>query len=471
MNVFVIVFVPAVVRKRLCDEDGGGLEVESGDRGEDGRLTSTVGKTVFEGMFEGILNSTLTCDVCRHESTVTEPFIDLSLALRVPPAVSVHRRRSSSLESHERGRKKSGLESVELERGRTKRTDEGGPVGSSKRERVAVHEDVDNVVAGSLISSQEHWGGSEVQEEDGDEAVSLFHSLNVNQKVSEPVGAVVSCHEDEFEEEDALLCSLFDDVDDIPTPPSEDSLTTPGDDFDVSPCRNLTGLHSESDEYMSLVDSLDTFLGPEILDGEDRPVCEECTKRANSVEAPKMSVQTTTSTTASSSSEFEKALESSSECSDNTVGAGKSDRSSGVGSEADDIRDDADERREKVTKVRTRSTKRYTIKNLPSVLVLQLNRFQQVSPFGNLRKLHGHCDFPLSLDLSKHVDQKEEARYQLSGVVCHTGSLRGGHYTAFINSAPNLKRWFYCSDTNIQPADEEEILRSEPYLLFYEQCS
>ena len=103
--------------------------------------------------------------------------------------------------------------------------------------------------------------------------------------------------------------------------------------------------------------------------------------------------------------------------------------------------------------------------------------------------------------------------YALFGVVVHSGSLEGGHYTAYIKSqvgggqgnieeflqqegfdwdslptggidrlkcesqhiqrnSPNLsqtKEWYYCSDSTVTRVDASDVFRQAAYLLFYER--
>lgn len=56
--------------------------------------------------------------------------------------------------------------------------------------------------------------------------------------------------------------------------------------------------------------------------------------------------------------------------------------------------------------------------------------------------------------------------YDLHAVVNHSGSMAQGHYTACVKE---LGRWFRFDDTWVKEVDEEEVLRSEAYLLFYFQ--
>lgn len=114
----------------------------------------------------------------------------------------------------------------------------------------------------------------------------------------------------------------------------------------------------------------------------------------------------------------------------------------------------------------------------------------------NLRKVNRHVDFPLILDLApfcsascKSLAAGEGVLYSLYGIVEHSGSMRGGHYTAYVKvRAPQKKtehhrnlsgaressssaqgQWIYISDTTVQSVPESRVLNSQAYLLFYEE--
>eukprot|EP01012_Entosiphon_sulcatum_P068905 TRINITY_DN9936_c0_g1_i1.p1 TRINITY_DN9936_c0_g1~~TRINITY_DN9936_c0_g1_i1.p1 ORF type:complete len:814 (-),score=148.88 TRINITY_DN9936_c0_g1_i1:28-2430(-) len=70
---------------------------------------------------------------------------------------------------------------------------------------------------------------------------------------------------------------------------------------------------------------------------------------------------------------------------------------------------------------------------------------------------------------------KRSQKYRLFGAVVHQGSLNSGHYTCYVQPVDTAKdtrssQWFYCSDWEVHPVAEHEVLRSEPYILFYERC-
>ncbi|XP_031730277.1 ubiquitin carboxyl-terminal hydrolase 45 isoform X2 [Anarrhichthys ocellatus] len=91
----------------------------------------------------------------------------------------------------------------------------------------------------------------------------------------------------------------------------------------------------------------------------------------------------------------------------------------------------------KLEKIYTSARKQILISSLPPVITLHLKRFHQAGM--NLRKVNRHVDFPLILDLApfcsascKNLAAGERVLYSLYGIVEHSGSMRGGHYTAYV---------------------------------------
>uniref|UniRef100_A0A8C4GM68 Ubiquitin carboxyl-terminal hydrolase n=1 Tax=Dicentrarchus labrax TaxID=13489 RepID=A0A8C4GM68_DICLA len=149
----------------------------------------------------------------------------------------------------------------------------------------------------------------------------------------------------------------------------------------------------------------------------------------------------------------------------------------------------------KVEKMYTSARKQMLISSLPPVITLHLKRFHQAGM--NLRKVNRHVDFPLILDLApfcsascKNLAAGDRVLYSLYGIVEHSGSMRGGHYTAYVKvRAPQRKteqhhrnlsgardaggssqgQWVYISDTTVQTVPESRVLNSQAYLLFYEE--
>ncbi|CAJ1061959.1 ubiquitin carboxyl-terminal hydrolase 45 [Xyrichtys novacula] len=149
----------------------------------------------------------------------------------------------------------------------------------------------------------------------------------------------------------------------------------------------------------------------------------------------------------------------------------------------------------KVEKIYTSARKQMLISSLPPVITLHLKRFHQAGM--NLRKVNRHVDFPLILDLApfcsvscKNLAAGERVHYSLYGIVEHSGSMRGGHYTAYVKVRPPQRKteqhhrnqsgaregggssqgqWVYISDTTVQTVPESRVLNSQAYLLFYEE--
>ncbi|KAM5326963.1 ubiquitin carboxyl-terminal hydrolase 45 isoform 2-T2 [Glossophaga mutica] len=146
----------------------------------------------------------------------------------------------------------------------------------------------------------------------------------------------------------------------------------------------------------------------------------------------------------------------------------------------------------------TNARKQLLISAVPVILIFHLKRFHQAGL--SLRKVNRHVDFPLTLDLApfcsatcKNVRVGEEVLYGLYGIVEHSGSMRGGHYTAYVKvrtpsrklwehatgkkSVPGLKepdselagQWVHVSDTYVQVVPESRALSAQAYLLFYER--
>lgn len=119
--------------------------------------------------------------------------------------------------------------------------------------------------------------------------------------------------------------------------------------------------------------------------------------------------------------------------------------------------------------VYTNARKQLLISAVPAILILHLKRFHQ------------------------NVSVGGKVLYGLYGVVEHSGSMRGGHYTAYVKvrtpsrkllehitgkkNVPGLKeadsesasQWVHVSDTYVQVVPESRALSAQAYLLFYER--
>lgn len=135
----------------------------------------------------------------------------------------------------------------------------------------------------------------------------------------------------------------------------------------------------------------------------------------------------------------------------------------------------------KRVRVERDATKQILIDKVPPILSIHLKRFSQDAR-ARLSKLSGHVNFRDTIDLKPYVDsrclQKETYKYQLIGVVVHSGTMRGGHYVAYVRVGPKVTgkdknakdfAWYYASDAHVCEVSLEEVLHSEAYILFYEE--
>lgn len=58
--------------------------------------------------------------------------------------------------------------------------------------------------------------------------------------------------------------------------------------------------------------------------------------------------------------------------------------------------------------------------------------------------------------------------YDLFCVICHRGSLAGGHYTAFLRCGP---QWFLCDDACLMAVAVADVAACQPYMLFYSRTN
>ncbi|KAM8853403.1 ubiquitin carboxyl-terminal hydrolase 16 isoform 1-T1 [Synchiropus picturatus] len=139
--------------------------------------------------------------------------------------------------------------------------------------------------------------------------------------------------------------------------------------------------------------------------------------------------------------------------------------------------------------VYTDALKQMLISSPPPVLTLHLKRFQQIHYM--ISKVNRHVNFPLVLDLApfcavncKNLSEGDtRVMYSLYGIVQHSGTMKRGHYTAYVKVRPQSPKppsaagdaetpkgsWYHISDTSVQPVSESTVLGCQAYLLFYER--
>jgi len=101
-------------------------------------------------------------------------------------------------------------------------------------------------------------------------------------------------------------------------------------------------------------------------------------------------------------------------------------------------------------------------------------------------KLDTHIQFPIMLDLASYcglgidISSGLSARphapinkleYRLNAVIVHSGGPYGGHFTVFrrLNTPHEASLWANISDDYLTFVDEQKVLESEAYMLYYER--
>ncbi|KAI8055335.1 cysteine proteinase [Syncephalis plumigaleata] len=97
----------------------------------------------------------------------------------------------------------------------------------------------------------------------------------------------------------------------------------------------------------------------------------------------------------------------------------------------------------------------------PSVLHLQLKRFEYDMMRDAMVKINDRHEFPLEIDLEEflatNADRSVPCRYILHGVLVHSGDVHSGHYFALLRPEKNGK-WFKFDDDRVIPVTEKEVL-------------
>ncbi|THX04008.1 cysteine proteinase [Aureobasidium pullulans] len=118
-------------------------------------------------------------------------------------------------------------------------------------------------------------------------------------------------------------------------------------------------------------------------------------------------------------------------------------------------------------KKNSKRTRVFQLDNAPDVLPIQLMRFG----FGarGPTKNKQHVEYPEELDLTRwSLDTSKPLRYRLQAIVAHSGTLKFGHYIAYVRGADGIKE---ISDDTIMNSSPREWKRPttnfNPYILVY----
>ncbi len=109
------------------------------------------------------------------------------------------------------------------------------------------------------------------------------------------------------------------------------------------------------------------------------------------------------------------------------------------------------------------AVKQLTFWTLPKVLIIDMKRYNY-SGTKNQRLI----DFPLDeLDMRRYVTgyEKDKYIYDCYAVCNHSGSVHGGHYTAYVRNANN--NWYHFNDNMVKEVRQSSIVSQKAYCLFY----
>eukprot|EP00095_Tigriopus_kingsejongensis_P003504 maker-scaffold373_size192110-snap-gene-0.35 protein:Tk03504 transcript:maker-scaffold373_size192110-snap-gene-0.35-mRNA-1 annotation:"ubiquitin carboxyl-terminal hydrolase 17-like isoform x2" len=116
---------------------------------------------------------------------------------------------------------------------------------------------------------------------------------------------------------------------------------------------------------------------------------------------------------------------------------------------------------------RQRCVKWYMVERWPRILVVHLKRFSPGERFRS--KLSNHVDVPVEyLDLSSY-SKSGAAHFDLYGVSNHSGTLHGGHYTAYCRHPYKKEKWHLYNDRAVSSTSKSGVISYEAYLLFFER--
>ncbi|XP_078432554.1 ubiquitin-specific protease 2 [Wolffia australiana] len=495
-------------------------EESSGSDSEENSSSAGPGSNFVEVIFGGQLSSTVCCAVCSHSSVVFEPFLDLSLPIpwkKPPPrnAPGSSPRKGKLQSKADRVRrlreKRPPLRIPELEKAesssslvsetnhsscivdqghehRPESSSETGQVnGLSWMDFIESRPTSDNDEPISQTSASSTYGPQ--PEEEG----STISGLDFQPEVNKPQESAVillpyepfesgSCSKDGIpsaEEEFDGFGDLFQEEEGESAPAARDEARS-FEEFGTSLLggNSSESNHDEVDSSSALVSvdrCLAYFTTPELLSGEQAWNCEKCAKNCQFKEKK-------TRKEGSKGPECNGSVSSSCESgvfeepgNGISLGSNLNEEESG-GSE-----EECQSCWQKNTK--RDATKRILIDKAPCVLTIHLKRFSQDSR-GQLSKLSGHVSFQETLDLRPYMNSRsregeKSSYYRLVGVVEHEGSMRGGHYVAYVRGEKsqmgNMSKeghgsgWFYASDALVKEVSLTKVLQSEAYLLFYEK--
>lgn len=109
---------------------------------------------------------------------------------------------------------------------------------------------------------------------------------------------------------------------------------------------------------------------------------------------------------------------------------------------------------------------------LPEMLCVHLKRFRHDLSYSS--KISSPVNFPLvGLDMRPYLHKECKSKvstYDLTAVICHHGTVGGGHYTSFAKHEMSGK-WFEFDDQIVNEVSPEVVQNCEAYVLFYRKSN
>jgi ubiquitin C-terminal hydrolase len=100
---------------------------------------------------------------------------------------------------------------------------------------------------------------------------------------------------------------------------------------------------------------------------------------------------------------------------------------------------------------RVLATKTTSIDKFAPCVAIHLRRFTN-TPAG-MTKNNTPVTYPLEFDASRY--DKDAGIYELESVICHSGTMAGGHYICYVK---NGNQWFLCNDALVTTVSETQVL-------------
>jgi len=116
------------------------------------------------------------------------------------------------------------------------------------------------------------------------------------------------------------------------------------------------------------------------------------------------------------------------------------------------------------TKEHKKLTKQTYLCYLPEILVIHLKRWNH-----NFKKKDCVIHFDDHINIHNYtIDQNiDDCKYELFGIINHTGNVFGGHYYSYIKKSD---KWFKFDDSNISNINSS-IINDKNYCLFYKKIN